>query len=272
MSPRRKHTGICHLCGQSGALTYEHVPPRKAFNNSRVVSLRGLEAVGLGPYEPQRGQGAIQQRGAGAFTLCSNCNNTTGSWYANHFNCWCHQAAEIMKRSMGQPTLHYFYHMFPLSILKQIMTMFCSVNGPQLTSDYPELRTFILNRESRSLPKLFRVYVYLNLTGKGRHVGLSGQVDLVSGKVTMLSELSHPPLGYLLTVGSVAPDERPVEITHFARCEYGEYACWEARLPVLPTHLTYPGDYRSREEIEEQAQAHATIDVECSPTIEQTKG
>ena len=35
---RRKHVvGICHLCGENTKLSFEHVPPKAAFNSRPVV-------------------------------------------------------------------------------------------------------------------------------------------------------------------------------------------------------------------------------------------
>lgn len=31
--------GICHICGNDGKLSYEHVPPEAAFNNHRILTL-----------------------------------------------------------------------------------------------------------------------------------------------------------------------------------------------------------------------------------------
>jgi len=38
---KKKIHGICHICLQEGELTFEHVPPRSAFNNSRVQVVQG---------------------------------------------------------------------------------------------------------------------------------------------------------------------------------------------------------------------------------------
>ena len=79
--------GTCHICGTHGKLSFEHVPPKKAFNNRRVVKVGFDEAMSVGPYD-QLEKGHIDQREAGAYTLCSTCNNKTGSWYADGFADW----------------------------------------------------------------------------------------------------------------------------------------------------------------------------------------
>lgn len=58
-------------------------------------------------FDESRAGGRIQQRGAGAYTLCGRCNNFTGRAYARHFAAWCHQGMEIMVQASGRPTLVY---------------------------------------------------------------------------------------------------------------------------------------------------------------------
>ncbi len=85
MRPRSVDAGAetCRVCRRNVArLTFEHVPPRAAFNSERT-RVYGLE------HWLQRGErgelhgGRIEQRGAGDLTLCEDCNNKTGSWYGN---------------------------------------------------------------------------------------------------------------------------------------------------------------------------------------------
>jgi len=56
-------------------------------------------------------------------------------------------------------------------------------------------------------------------------------------------------------LGSPPPDNRLVEITHFSSFDYWDFVELEVKLPVLPTHLIYPGDYRPKDEIYRQAGA-----------------
>ncbi len=52
-----------------------------------------------------------------------------------------------------------------------------------------------------------------------------------------------------MTSKSDPPDERLIEITHFSRYEYGDEVPVPLGLPVLPTYMAIPGDYRTKEEI-----------------------
>jgi hypothetical protein len=250
---RKKVTGICHLCGAHGPLSFEHVPPRAAFNDRPVVLYTIEQMLNLGPGErPPHGE--ILQRGAGGFTLCVRCNNGTGRWYGSRFAAWCHQGLETLVRAGGRPSLLYLHYLFPLAIIKQIATMFFSVNSDRFHQANPELQRFVLDRERKYLSPGYRFFVYYHAEGSARRAGVSGWLDMAAGRTRVLSEIAFPPFGYVLTFGDDPPDPRMFEITHFCRFDYQEFAVMEIKLPLLPTHLALPGDYRSREQIERDAE------------------
>lgn len=230
-------------------MSFEHTPPRKAFNDRPVIRAEFKEMVGLGPDEEMRGKS--QQRGAGDYTLCPRCNNDTGSWYGKNFVDWCYQGYEILSRTNGQPTLIYLSYLFPLRIMKQILVMFFSINGPDFSAANPELVKFVLNRDYRYLSPKYRLFVYYNTGNRLRSSGVSAMVDFNTHKICVLSEMNYFPYGYVFTFDSSPPDRRLVEITHFSKYGYKEFKILEMRLPVLPTHLFFPGDYRTKEQIME---------------------
>jgi hypothetical protein len=249
--PRR--FGKCHLCGKPGELSFEHVPPRKAFNERPVVKAQFEDIIGLGPDEQIRG--TIQQRGAGGYTLCPKCNNDTGRWYGVSFIDWCYQGFEILEKTNGKPTLIYLNYLFPLRIIKQIITMFFSVNGSEFGDANPELVKFVLNREQYNLSPKYRFFVYYNISGRFRFVGASAKVDSHTREIITLSEINFPPYGYVMTFGSAPPESRLFEITYFSKYRYKDHVVKAMKLPVLPTHMWFPGDYRTKEEIEKQAKS-----------------
>ncbi len=212
----------------------------------------------LGPDAVARGP--VQQQGAGFYTLCEKCNNVTGHWYGNQFVSWCYQGLEILIRSGGNPSLIYLNHLFPLPIIKQIVTMFLSVNSDKFRIPNEELVRFVLNKETKYLSPKYRFWVYYNSTGRIRTIGGSGMANLYTGKFSLLSEITYPPFGYVLTINSEPPDNRPVEITHFARYDYNEFVVMPLQLPVLPTYLAIPGDYRTKEQIYKEARAQPAAD------------
>ncbi len=120
--------GICHICGTYGPLTFEHVPPERAGNNAQVRLLPFEEAMDLGPDDP-RPRGRVQQRGAGAHTLCDPCNTKTGKWYVPHYLQWFLQGWRLLQYAIDAPSLTFIYHIIPLAVIKQIAVMMFSLNS-----------------------------------------------------------------------------------------------------------------------------------------------
>lgn len=244
---RNREHGTCHLCGSIDKLTFEHVPPRGAFNDKTAVRVKGEQAMFLGPDTRPRGE--ISQRGSGGYTLCRNCNTRTGNWYTRQFIDWCYAGVHSLERNGWKTPKLYCPSFYPLAVLKQIATMFFSVNPPEWRRAHEDLVRFVLNRESKQLPDDLRFFTYFNLRGKFRYVGTSVRGSLTGRDPIVLSEISFPPYGYVLTMKSEPPDKRLFEITSFADYEYEEEKTLTLSMKMLPTHMAFPGDYRSREEI-----------------------
>jgi hypothetical protein len=64
-----------------------------------------------------------------------------------------------------------------------------------------------------------------------------------------MSEIAFPPLGYLMTIESIPPDNRLIDISFMARFHYHDWKHIALRLPVLPIYTFIPGDYRDREHV-----------------------
>ena len=75
----------------------------------------------------------------GDYTLCEQCNNTTGRWYGARFVDWCYQGMRILQMTNGNPSLLYLNYLFPLPIIKQVVVMLFSINGDQFRLDFVQL-------------------------------------------------------------------------------------------------------------------------------------
>ena len=132
--------------------------------------------------------------------------------------------------------------------------MFLSVNGVGFSRRNAALVQFVLDRDRKYLPPQYRFFAYYNRTGGLRHIGFASIVDMHTGSIVGISEITYPPLGYVMTIDSPPPDERLVEITHFSRYGYNESKVMALRMPSLPVTMSYiPGDYRTKQEVEDQA-------------------
>ncbi|MEA2512222.1 MAG: hypothetical protein QOJ59_1709 [Thermomicrobiales bacterium] len=197
----------------------------------------------------------LNHRGAGAFTLCEDCNKKTGAWYVNHFAKWCYQGADVLVRSNFNPKLIYLHYILPLPVIKQLYVMVFSVNSARWREKHPELEQFVGDPRRRWLNPKYRAFVYYNVEGCYRNVGSGMAVlDLNRGnRVLQVTEISFPPFGYVVTWDGSCPDPQLCEITHFCRYDYDEFEVAPLYLPVLPTHENFPLDYRTRKQIDDQA-------------------
>ncbi len=92
-------SGICHICRSDGPLSFEHVPPKSAFNDKPIVWRVGRDALDNLP----SARGQIKQKGAGAYTLCPTCNNKTGGWYGSAYAKWAYQGMDLVEYAKRDP-------------------------------------------------------------------------------------------------------------------------------------------------------------------------
>jgi hypothetical protein len=250
---RKKRIGTCRICGFVGELSFEHVPPKSAYNNQRLFAYTFEKTHKI--RNGEKVYADIQQGGAGSYTLCQRCNNFTGSYYASHFVEWCKNGFEILEMSNGNPSLITMNLIYPLRILKQIITMFFSMESGNWREFHSELERFVLNRDSKYLNPNYRFFIYYcsrNEDNVYRRNGMSALGDINKHTFTVISEISHPPFGYVMTIDSQPDDSRLCEITNFANFGYNEFIHFSRKLSVLPTVTQFSGDYRTQEEVYEQ--------------------
>lgn len=158
---------------------------------------------------------------------------------------------ELLQRSGGDLKLFYLYDIYPLRVIKQIVTMFFSVNHATFQKVQPELVNFVLDRDRRHLPSKFRLYTYYNGVGRMRHIGVVYAFNFGEPHGRLFSEITFRPFGYVLTIDTEPPARGLCDITHFSRYPYNVQESLPIKAPVLPTYLNLPGDYRSKKEIYE---------------------
>ena len=232
-------TGICRICGESDLLSFEHIPPKGAFNSGPVKAFTFDQIIDQHPLEPNRGK--ILQRGGGGYLLCEKCNNTTGDWYASEYISWSHQAALLLQRSSLDPQLSYIYHGYPLRFLKQIVTIFLTTGGERFHSAHPDLVKFVLNRQLRYFDRDKRIFAYYNPSVRTRQTGVSGKFD-INGHDAVTVEFASYPFGFVLLLNGRV-DSRLVDISYFADYDYNDWRSLGLKLPSFPVVNPYPGVY-----------------------------
>lgn len=243
--------GVCHLCGETKRLSYEHVPPEAAFNDQRVLEgdIHRLIAGNL-LKELESPTGKYNQRGAGKHTLCEDCNSNTGEWYAKAYIQFVRQLYPLCHAVHPDTTVTVECSMQPLNVFKQILVMFCSACPPTFTQKHPKLVRFLLNRESRDADDQ-RIFISLyDLVNSRalRQSGLTGRIDAM-GENHVYSEISFPPLNLVMSVNSGSPDPKLFEVTWFKEYGYRERARVKLTLNNLAVNSYFPADYRTFDEL-----------------------
>lgn len=251
---KQKPFGRCALCGKESELTFEHIPPRAAFNNTPAKMINGETLLQKGNRHPWDLEGlpySNRQRGFGNYTLCASCNNNTGAWYADAYISIAQVAIKVLLEDLApdKNTL-VIQNTYPLRFIKQIVSMFCSVNSNMPIDD---LRQFVLDKNATGIDRnKYKLHMYFTKEAKTRAIPYSvkGLLGNDTGLCQGLSEITVPPLGFIMYFDPV--DEWSFDgfdITHFAECKYDDLA--EMRLPlcVYKVNSLFPTDYCSKEEM-----------------------
>jgi 5-methylcytosine-specific restriction endonuclease McrA len=243
----RHKTGHCAICGVEGPLTFEHVPPKSAFNDRAVL----LETLA----EMLRREVPRETKGVGAYSLCERCNNRTGSIYGTTFVDWCRDGLhfrDALGRDPAGLTATFSPVTYPLRVAKQILVMFATVNGPGWFEKRRDLRRLVQSKDERGLPADCHCYLYLASGPRSfRWSGFSGHGHLDRREFSVYSELCYPPFGYVMCADSAPPHKSMCNIDHFFCFPFRERREVDAKLPVLPVESYLPGDYRTVEEMDE---------------------
>lgn len=240
----KEKIGICHLCGDYGKLSYEHVPPRSAYNKSKVL-VAGGDKIFQGSFNLDEVKGIQLQRGLGGYTLCPKCNNNTGGWYGASYVMWVQQAYRYLKIAKSAPSIMLPYWIHPLRVIKQIVCMFFSANSNKFHKYHNELMNFVRYTRATGLDPKYRIYAFYNLSGRARMAGLVKRMDF-SGTSQIYSEVAIPIVGYIMTVNSPPPDDELIDLTFMTKYHYNDLVEISMLIPRKDVYSFIPGDYRSR--------------------------
>ncbi|MDQ0248573.1 hypothetical protein J2W22_000620 [Sphingomonas kyeonggiensis] len=257
--------GTCCICGNIGKLSFEHVPPKRAFNDRPIFNADIHAVLSAKSYDEMTGvRRSRSPKGAGRHTLCIPCNNNTGSWYGPSYIDWVQQGARNLELTVqGRPSQPFTIQ--PLAVIKMIMTMFSSVCGQDLFAGEPWLRKFVLDKSAKGLPKTIVPLGYLlsERSTAFRQSGVSGTISTTNNDMSVFSELAFFPLGYILSLGgNKLPDERPVSLSSFAGYDFGETAELHIPLPKLEVNSILPADFRSDEQMRSAFSTNSLVPTE----------
>lgn len=235
-----KKLGECRLCGQKKSLTFEHTPPEGAFNSTPVFFQDYESLFDRNSY--LYGKRKRSNRGAGGLNLCAECNNRTGSWYANDYIEFSNLGAYVMTHHVYAS--HFItaeYSIKPLNVLKQILTMFVALDSSGFIIKQPDMKKFLLNKENTVFPKDIEIFMYLTSSIQLRNAISFTNMD---GYFRTHGEISYRPFGFHISIAT-PPINRPyLSITHFKEFEFNKEANLKLPLRYLEPEGHMPGFYR----------------------------
>lgn len=249
--------GRCSICGLETELSFEHIPPKAAGNRKSFRFVTGddlLKTINSKDRDPWNISGLHYkevQKGFGMYSLCDQCNNNMGSWYANEY-------VEIAKFLMGQlkrekvqpnTTAHLSLNIYPLRFLKQICSMAMSISRGVVSRDFGD---FLLDKASQNFPSLFSIYMYLYIPGRIKCLGRSivhTAEDSSSNTANIICELDTFPIGFIMFKDKVPKEVDGIKINNLSNFSYDEKILWSIEIPVLTSNIVFPMDYRTKWQI-----------------------
>ncbi len=218
---QNREIGFCQICGLEKPLSFEHLPPKSAFNEApTLVYLVSREHLSLPPgATPYPSDPILLKEGFGAHTLCEQCNNLTGGAYGKYYVSFAkeiYSSIETRKEIIGK-TAQVAVTFRPARVLKQIIAMFASVyatTGRIFGKDFPNLKKVLLNKGALWLPSNHAFYFYflsggsarlvasaLPIVGKEPSLELLGEIQRRMDAGETISEFAFGFLGFVWARG-----------------------------------------------------------------------
>lgn len=254
-----KHYGKCRICGKETVLTYEHVPPQKAFNSNTVVEYSYRQIIDIitdrqrMPWDYSGIRGKYNQKGGGGYYLCKECNNNTGSWYMEEYTIFVNTLGYLIQKEKFKVNESYDFTLFdlsPLKIFKGIITLMCDTNNNCLGDE--RLRSFLLDKESNDFDtEKYQVYAYLVTPNSNRITGLVAEAQLNTSNIICFSEVVHYPIGFTMYIDKPY-NFKPFgfDVTSLVNHKYDDkcnlfFSC----VPYIQLSSLLPRDYRTKDEL-----------------------
>lgn len=249
--------GYCHICQKYTDLTFEHIPPNKAFNNISAKSIEGDEIFKMFgtndrmPWDLNGLQYVSKQRGMGMHSLCKKCNNLTGKYYGNEYIKFANTIdlllPEILNSKKDVVGIN-ISGIKPLEFAKQVLSMFCST-CPNITKKYPEIIDLLLNPEKKGLDtNKIRLSMFILPQRKISYTGFQA-MHITNIGIRLLATIDAYPFGFILEFNPKIKINELDITSFFNDYDYGVECDMEFGIPVLERNNIISCDYRTKEEI-----------------------
>ncbi len=254
MNTKNNNIGVCKLCGEKGKLTFEHIPPRAAYNKiTKYYLISSEEYYSSEDLLNLKPKGKVIQGGVGSYCLCKSCNSFLGQNYVRPYSDFVNIGMDLLNKYELNTYIFKVEKLNPLRILKQIASMFISISEPTFKEQCPEIIDFVKNPEKTYLPDKYHFFMYLNNEGDYRKFAFPTFTN-VHGAI---GELAYPPFGFVFcdTKGLEFNQDYKnafselTEITDFKKFNDNRDNAFEITINKHPTHIQIPLDYRDINDI-----------------------
>lgn len=270
---RRPAEAACRICGSRDDLSREHIPPRSSGNAQVRRSYSILDWLDMDSIDETRG-GRIEQGGTFGFVLCRSCNSRTGR-NATEFSSWVAVASQLIAEQL--PSIEEFDSRSEATLVtvrlpdrqpgrfsRQVMAMMVGLAAEwPVTSLHPELRGVMLDGESSALPLELSLGLGLCAGPWARYSGPSLIVSLDTSSWRWIVSLGHPPFAFELVLARSDGEHPPsamCEIGNFLAVDEPQTGEVELELLVGFTHTPFPGDWRTRGQVESGRDIYGRLD------------
>ena len=249
---KKTKIGICKICKEKKELSFEHIPPRSAFNKeTKYYSLSSEDYYKNAKeyiFDGRKPRTKKEQGGHGDYCLCEKCNGFLGSKYVRDYKKFAQIAMNIMLSEKEEAKAYKFdiSDINLLNFLKQITAIFICSNDISFTKSYPELLEFVKDEKMEFLPKNFRFYMYLNIEGQIRNGNRH-----FTNYYGEICEFTFRPFGFILNINN--PD-RIMEVSEITGFQFYNRFDKTKEVPIVlnkyPTWYPIPVlDFRTKEEL-----------------------
>lgn len=186
---------LCRLCGAHGNLTFEHVPPKRCFNDAPrlLQTVRGL----VNQFKtPER-----FPRGLGVKSLCESCNGWTATHYGRAYAQFVATAMATIGRLEHENTLLLPFTCQALRVAKQMAVMAIAMAGTytlKKNERFDRLRELVLTPARSGRLNGLHFWTYLMKEGQPRLTSM-GVPFMIAGALPFVwCEIALPPLGVVV--------------------------------------------------------------------------
>lgn len=266
--PRERFRSACRICGEQNDLTKEHLPPKSAGNSDASISY-DIEDWFNRDKDGRFLSGKHQQGGIWGRTLCSKCNNLTGSRYGTEYAEWvaiaermiCDQLPSREEQDANttpRSVTFIIKRCKPGAFIRQVLSIMVSLSSDwDVSSRFPEIRDLLLHKSIASLPGPLRISMCLMQGLDARLCGPTLVFKPATQYWKWVTSFAFFPFAFemILCSSDGYIDDGLCRIDNFLTMEPESVSDVEIECRTAFAHTPYPTDWRSQGEINQAIQS-----------------